>query len=108
MTIHNLSPTKINVYDTGNLKIVDYGVMTKGSDSTVEILLEEEGQKITYASHKICACTKVFSTNEDGKIRVSIKYDTKLVGDFGKPLNYYYSLNGKQQLMSMQIKGKVK
>lgn len=108
LIIKNLSPHKIKEIQSADSYNISYGQIKKGSDTQIQLLLEEEGKVLSNATSKHCGCLTFNSVNEGGAIKINIRYNSNLSGQFDKPMNITYREDGQERKLKINVKGVVK
>jgi len=103
MKITNLTEAKVKLTED----TLDYGKIKKGSNTTFQLLIEEN-EPISFVKNKNCGCFKVKGSNEDGKIKLDFTYDSNLLGEFNKPINIFYNHEGVEKRVTIKVKGNVR
>jgi len=101
--VENLSPHKVTLTKDGNRYTASYGDLSKGEDSKITIKIFDTTSISNISS--TCGCTVPERVSvEDGQL-ISIKYDTKRVGQFNKTVTV---TNQRKEKIFITIKGTVK
>jgi hypothetical protein len=94
---------------SGQIVQSNYGTMSKGLDSTFFIVVSPtENQLISnVVATSSCGCVVTRPKKVGTEYLISIKYDTKRVGEIRKTVSVAFNLNGTPEKIFFKLIGKV-
>lgn len=106
VVIENISNSPIKVSERAKETVLDYGTIKQGSETDVQLLIREEGEIKNPQVNTSCGCTKSNVKQIGNDILLTIKYNTKIKGNFKKTVVLKYDKEGVTYGRIFKITGK--